>query len=74
MALPHPKIERTLAPAVPMIMTFNASALREALNAAGANIPPGADITVRIPGGGDYSNMDLELDNQNVVLDIRWKA
>ena len=74
MALPHPKIERTLAPAVPMIMTLNAKQVWAAITAAGGNIPPDAEITVSIPGGGDYSNMDLALDDDRVVLNIRWKA
>lgn len=34
-------------------------------------IPPHAEVSVRVPGGGDYSSTDLSVDG-SVVIDIRW--
>lgn len=38
------------------------------------DIPNSADIFIRVPGGGDWSNTDLVLDNVNTGLEIRWEA
>ncbi|UFK26730.1 hypothetical protein [Roseobacter phage RDJL6] len=35
-------------------------------------IPNNARITVAVPGGGDWSNMDLDLDAGH-TLDISWE-
>jgi hypothetical protein len=35
------------------------------------DIPPTAEIRVAIPGGGDWSNTDLEI--SNIEIHISWK-
>lgn len=34
-------------------------------------VPPDAEVYVTIPGGGDYSNMDLDID-KDMPVKIRW--
>lgn len=31
------------------------------------NIPTDAEITFRVPGGGDWSNMDVDIDQRNPI-------
>lgn len=42
------------------------------LRADGYKIPNDADVEFRVPGGGDWSNMDVGIDEENPVS-IRWK-
>lgn len=35
--------------------------------------PIEAEVSVKVPGGGDWSGMDLDL-NTAITLDIRWEA
>lgn len=63
----------------PMIMRLPPSAIIWALNQQLEreqlpDIPLNATISVRVPGGGDWSSTDLELDERDVMLDIRWEA
>jgi hypothetical protein len=44
--------------------------IRECLSRLGYNVPSNASITVRVPGGGDWSNTDLDL--QETQIDVRW--
>lgn len=43
------------------------SELREALK-----LPPHAKLSVSVPGGGDWSNCDLELDDRDCFLDVAY--
>lgn len=36
------------------------------------DIPENADVFIMVPGGGDWSNMRLDVDNDNPVT-ITWK-
>lgn len=36
------------------------------------DIPPQAKVTIRVPGGGDWSNQDIELDNKENVINVSW--
>lgn len=45
---------------------FTAAALRKALG-----LPDDAEITVAVPGGGDWSNAALEI-SDSTTLDARW--
>jgi hypothetical protein len=46
-------------------MSYTAEELCQALD-----LPPNARLTVHVPGGGDWSDEDLQLDG-NVRLDVR---
>lgn len=52
---------------------------KHSLELSGADIkrhlglPSNARIEVRVPGGGDWSNMDLDL-NAGHTLDISWET
>lgn len=37
------------------------------------SIPKNAEITTRVPSGGDYSGVELELDNSKQLLVINWE-
>lgn len=41
------------------------------LNKAGLDIPDGAVVTVAVPGGGDWSNTDLHIEDYRTI-DIDW--
>lgn len=36
------------------------------------DLPMAADVSVRVPGGGDWSNKDLDIDNGNSVVRVAW--
>ncbi len=36
------------------------------------DLPASVEIFVRVPGGGDWSGMDLEIDGDEEVV-VRWK-
>jgi hypothetical protein len=40
----------------------------EMLRACGWKVPPDADVVVRVPGGGDYSNMDLDIAEHPIIV------
>ena len=44
--------------------------LLELLQQAKVEVPPDADVYIRVPGGGDWSNQKLSLDEHNV--EVRW--
>lgn len=37
------------------------------------SIPKNAEITTKVPSGGDYSGMTLEFDDDKQVLKITWE-
>jgi hypothetical protein len=37
----------------------------------GYSIPASASVDVRVPGGGDWSNTDLDIDNRSPIV-IHW--
>jgi len=39
-----------------------------AMRAKGINVPDDADVIVRVPGGGDWSNMDLHVHEAPVIV------
>lgn len=62
-----------------MRMDIAKSDLLELINAQLQNqgdpeLPANTEISVHVPGGGDYSNTDLELDDREVKLTLRWKV
>lgn len=52
-------------------VNFTGAELRQALKTAGYDIPIDATISVAIPGGGDWSNTDLEIGNEH-QLHVAW--
>lgn len=72
----NPKVERT--PATPMILQLDKSKLLWLLRHAGVSIPTSSPVdldikvSVRVPGGGDWSNTDLDIEG-DVTIDVRWK-
>ena len=53
-------------------LEFDAVTLRRALMAAHPEIPETARITVRVPGGGDWSHTDLEVGGTDGPLVVSW--
>jgi len=45
----------------------------EFLRNKGRDVPTSADIFVRVPGGGDWSNTNLDLDQDTSVF-VTWKT
>jgi len=45
--------------------------LLRALDNSGITIPPTASVFIRVPSGGDWSGMDLELNEQRTV-NVQW--
>lgn len=64
------KIETDSTTIMRQHLTIRRSDLLELLAEAGLKIPTFADITIRVPGGGDWSNMDLDLDD--TVINVDW--
>jgi len=52
-------------------LTLDGEGLLELLRDAGEDIPDGASVHVRVPGGGDWSNMDLEI-GVDAPLTVIW--
>jgi len=63
------KIETDTTTIVRKHITLRRSDILELLQRVGWKVPSGADITVRVPGGGDWSGMDLDLDEHNINID-----
>lgn len=76
MKMPDVKMERPVPQ--PMVMQVSPTALIHAINQCLIQegrepLPIGATVSVRVPGGGDWSNTDLELDERDRPLEIRWE-
>jgi hypothetical protein len=41
------------------------------LRAAGYSVPEGADVVFHVPGGGDWSNVDVPVSKDDPVF-VRW--
>lgn len=44
-----------------------------ALGNCGTIIPEGATVFVRVPGGGDWSNENLEIDDDDCSIHVQWE-
>lgn len=55
------------------VLTLNKHELLEALRDGGCSIPANCEITVRVPGGGDWSNTNLDI-SANSPICITWKT
>lgn len=56
-------------------ITLSGKDIRELIKAqtSAFNIPTDADICVYIPGGGDWSNTTLDIDEDHPIV-IEWKT
>lgn len=57
---------------VPMAIHITRQVLLDAVRASGIDIPEDAQVTFRVPGGGDYSNCDVDLDEDHQKVTIRY--
>lgn len=74
--MPKRLMEEPVSKTTPVILNLTKQMLLLAINEARDRehldpIPPNAEVSVRVPGGGDYSNMDLSIEG-SLVIDIRW--
>lgn len=49
-------------------VTITASEIRKAFR-----LPDNAEVFVRVPGGADWSNVDLEITEQDCLLEAKWE-
>lgn len=70
----HPAFEeRPAAGKMPMIVRVTRSALLAAIRMEGIEVPCDAKVTFYVPGGGDYSNTHVELDDTDQVISVRYE-
>jgi hypothetical protein len=75
---PYPTLKPRPVGPLPMIMDIGRSHLLWIVNhrlrtEGKPELPPDTEITLRVPGGGDYSNEDVSLDDKSQILTFRWK-
>lgn len=56
----------------PMIVVVTRSVLIRAIREAGIDVPDNAQVTFQVPGGGDYSNCEVDLDDEEQVVSVRY--
>lgn len=54
-------------------MKFSDVEICEALRSAGHKIPADATVIFKVPGGGDWSNADVEISVEH-PLAVRWQT
>jgi hypothetical protein len=47
------------------------TAIRQLLEGQGVTLPANVSITVQVPGGGDWSNTELDIDDRSPVV-VAW--
>lgn len=57
----------------PMIVRVTASSIITAIRDAGIDIPGDARVTFHVPSGGDYSGMDVDLNEHEQVISVRYE-
>lgn len=57
----------------PMVILVSRSTLLAAIRDAGIDVPSNAEVTFRVPGGGDYSSTDVALDDREQVISVRYE-
>lgn len=62
---------RTVRTRIDREVRLNHRNIRELLEQQGLDIPTNARITIDVPGGGDWSNTSLDVDDANPVV-ITW--
>ena len=63
-----PNLSRTTRTERRVTLRMTAEELLSLLRRDGQAIPKsGVDVTVRVPGGGDWSNTDIDVDSENPI-------
>ncbi len=57
----------------PMIVRVTRERLLQAIRDAGIDIPNNAKVTFFVPGGGDYSNTHIDLDDNEQIVSVRYE-
>lgn len=62
----------------PMIMQVGRSHLlwlinKQLMEEGKPELPPETEVTFKVPGGGDFSNEEVSLNNQGQILTFRWR-
>jgi len=65
---PFKQLVETKTVTVKRTMKLTGTLLRQLLDRAGLSIPDDASITIQVPGGGDWSNCDLDLDDTSIQI------
>lgn len=65
------EIQTTTTTLTRKTMKLTGTMIRQLLDVAGFSVPDGASITVPVPGGGDWSNMDLDID-EDTAIEVTW--
>jgi len=63
---------QTVTTSVDKRIELGFTAIRLLLEREGITLPTGAKITVTVPGGGDWSNTELDIDDHTPVV-VSWK-
>lgn len=63
---------------IPMILDLSRDMVIQAVNSIRLNeglmpIPKNAEVGVHVPGGGDYSNCDIDVGTAESPISIRWR-
>jgi len=62
---------RTVTTSVDKRIELGFTAIRLLLEREGITLPAGTKITVTVPGGGDWSNTELDIDDHTPVV-VSW--
>jgi hypothetical protein len=65
------KVKKTITTTTEHELALNNKDILEALHQMGYVIPDGAVASFFVPGGGDSSNMEIEIDDENPIS-INW--
>lgn len=60
----------------PMVVRVTRSLLLQAIRDAGIDLPHSVNavsVTFMVPGGGDYSNCQVDLDDDQQVVSVRYE-
>lgn len=69
--MPRPEVDVETKTITKKSVTVGRALLIELLQQARIDVPPDAEVFIRVPGGGDWSNQALSLDEHNVQ--VKWE-
>lgn len=64
--------EESVETKIPRVVLIGRHHIVRILKDEGIDIPPDASISFRVPSGGDYSGCDVELDDKQQVISVRY--
>jgi hypothetical protein len=71
--IPKVKMAATVTTARKFRVTLTAEHLLAMLASQGQQIPDAATVSFHVPGGGDWSNTSIKIDEENPIY-IEWKT